>query len=221
VEKFITAFKRHPEMPVEAFRDHWTTVHAKKVSRLPGIRRYVQNTPHDSAYSRGREPAFDAVAEVWFDAGRLDGLAATAEFAAVREDASTFTDRPSVVRLPVDEIPLIDGPYAPLKLVMFVRRRSGLTVARFQDHWRDVHGPIAARNPFMRRYVQCHVRECAAGAAPAAFDGVGMVWFDTRDDVRASATTPEAAEVSEDGARFADGGGPSATLLVSEAVVVA
>lgn len=219
MQKFITSFKRHPEMPAEAFRDHWTTVHAEKVSRLPGIRRYVQNTPHDSAYARRREPAFDAVAEVWFDdpddPDGLDGLAATAEYAAVQEDASAFTDRSSMVRLRVDEIPLIDGPHAPLKLVMFVRRRPGLTVAGFQDHWRDVHGPIAA-NPLMRRYVQCHVR----GAEAAAFDGVGMVWFDTREDMRAYATTPEAAEVNEDGARFADGGGPAATLLMSETVVV-
>ncbi|MGW2308811.1 EthD domain-containing protein [Actinomadura luteofluorescens] len=221
MKKVITSFKRRPGMPVEDFRHHLATVHAEKVSRLPNICRYVQSTPQDSAYARGREPAFDAVAEVWFDTDRLDGLATTPEYEAVREDASRFADLPSVVHLPVDEISLIDGPRAPMKLVMFVRRRPDLTTAQFRAHWRDVHGAIAVRNPYMRRYVQWHVRERPAAAAHAAFDGVGMVWFDTMDDVRSAGTTPAAVEANEDGVRFAEGGVPSATLLMSEVTVLA
>ncbi|WP_165963995.1 EthD domain-containing protein [Actinomadura sp. KC216] len=208
-------------MPVEVFRDRWATVHAEKVSRLPGIQRYVQNMPLESVYSRGREPQFDAVAEFWFEDDHLDGLTATPGYAAMEADALALADPPSMACLRIDEIPLIDGPRTPLKLIMFVRRRADLSVSRFQDHWRDVHGPIAVRNSYIRRYVQAHVRERAAGEPPAEFDGVGMVWFDTPADMRASGTTPEAAEASEDGARFAEGGVPSVVLPTSETVVVA
>lgn len=221
MKKFLISFKRPPEMPIEAFRDHWATVHAKNVSRLPGIGRYVQSTAHDSAYSRGREPVFDALGELWFDDDWFDGLAASAEYAVAREDASTFTDRSSTVCLPVEDVPLIDGPHAPLKLVMFVRRRPDLTTAQFRAHWLDVHGPIAVRNPFMRRYVQLHTPAAAAVAPPASYDGVGMVWFDTMEDLRASGATPAAVEAGKDGPRFAEGGAPAATLLTSETLVLA
>jgi uncharacterized protein (TIGR02118 family) len=221
VRKFITSFKRRPGMSVDAFREHWATVHAEKVSRLPGILRYVQNSPTDSSYSHGREPAFDAVAEVWFDADAADRLESTPEWAEVQADAPNFGDMGSIVTLPVDDVEIIDGRPAALKLVMFVRRRADLTVAQFRDHWRHVHGPLAARNPYVRRYVQCHVREPAAGKAPAAFDGVGIVWFDTMDDIRASGTAPEAAAANEDGPRFADGGAPAATLVMSETSILA
>jgi hypothetical protein len=46
-----------------------------------------------------------------------------------------------------------------------------------------------------------------------------MVWFDSMADVRASGTTPDAAEVAADGPRFADGGAPAVTLVTAETVV--
>jgi uncharacterized protein (TIGR02118 family) len=64
--KMVIFFKRLPEMPVEAFQQHWRTRHAELIAPLPGIRRYVQNTPLPSAYRKG-EPPFDAVAESSFD----------------------------------------------------------------------------------------------------------------------------------------------------------
>lgn len=64
--KIIYFFKRKPGMSVEAFQGHWRTTHAEKIVALPGIRRYVQNHVLPSAYRKG-EPAFDGVAESWFD----------------------------------------------------------------------------------------------------------------------------------------------------------
>jgi len=43
-------------------------------------------------------------------------------------------------------------------------RLPGLTVARFQTHWRERHGPIIGALPGLRRYWQNH----AVASSPAA-----------------------------------------------------
>ena len=65
--KAIVLIKRRPEMSVEEFQRYWREEHPKVVTKLPGIRRYVQSHVTSSAYQGGREPAYDGLAEVWFD----------------------------------------------------------------------------------------------------------------------------------------------------------
>ena len=43
-----------------------------------------------------------------------------------------------------------------IKVCELVRRRPGMSVEEFQAYWRDVHGPIVAALPGLRRYVQDH-----------------------------------------------------------------
>ncbi len=64
--KVITFIKRKPGMPVEEFQGYWRTRHPEVVTRLPGVRRYVQSHTLLSAYQRGN-PAYDGIAEVWAD----------------------------------------------------------------------------------------------------------------------------------------------------------
>ena len=91
--KAVTTFKRRPDLSVEAFRRHWRTDHAALVTELPGLRRYVQNHAHDSAYARGREPDFDGIAETWFDdSDAMRAVAASDAYAAVRADEPNFID---------------------------------------------------------------------------------------------------------------------------------
>ena len=65
--KSIVMFKRKPGMDVREFQRYWREEHPKVVMQLPGIRRYVQSHPTLESYRNGREPAYDAVAEVWWD----------------------------------------------------------------------------------------------------------------------------------------------------------
>lgn len=62
--KQLSIFRRREDLPQETFRDYWRDRHPEVVTRLPGIRRYVQN--HVTGVLRG-EPAWDGIAEVWFD----------------------------------------------------------------------------------------------------------------------------------------------------------
>ena len=102
--KAIVMFKRRTGMTVADFRRYWLEEHPKVVLALPGIRRYVQSHVTDSAYAGGREPAYDGVAEVWFDdweALRRSGL--SAEWQAVQADEARFLDPASRTLLVTEE----------------------------------------------------------------------------------------------------------------------
>jgi len=102
-----------------------------------------------------------------------------------------------------------EGPTdsAMVKLVEFITRKPGMDVEAFQRYWRTVHGPLAARIPMIRRYVQCHTRLSAysAGRQPL-YDGVAEVWADSTDALRESEKTPEYAAVRADEPKFLDPG---------------
>ena len=194
--KLVAFFKRTPGMTVEAFQEHWRGTHAELVVRQGGLRRYVQNHTLASAYARpGSEPFCDGVAEAWFDDTQaMRDLAPSAEYAAVRADEVNFIDAASMGVVLTDEVTIVDGrvPNDAAKLIAFLTKRPDVSVEHFQGHWREKHGPIAARIPGLRRYVQCHARRgiYESGRTPA-FDGIPMSWFDDLGAVRASGRSRE------------------------------
>ena len=203
--KVVAFFKRKPGVTVEAFDRHWGTRHAELVRRLPGLRRYVQNPTLESGY-RKREPVYDGVAEAWFDhrdALRVSG--ASAEYRAVKADEVSFLEAASLGSLVTDEVVVVDGPQPrdSVKLIAFLNRRPDLEPGAFRAYWRDRHGPLAARVPGLRRYVQCHVAPgiYLAGREPV-YDGVPISWFDDADALRASGGTPEYQAVRRDEENF-------------------
>jgi uncharacterized protein (TIGR02118 family) len=90
-----------------------------------------------------------------------------------------------------------------VKAIYLIRRKPGMSVEDFHRYWREVHGPIAARIPGLRRYVQCHAIDAGMGAAPD-YDGVAEVWFDDTEAVRRAVASPEYAVAREDERRFID-----------------
>ena len=203
--KLVACLKRRPGVSVEAFQQHWRTQHAEIVVRQAGLRRYVQNHVLPTAYARG-EPLFDGVAEAWFDdVEAMRRLAPTAEYRAVRADEPRFLDVPAMRVVLTDEVAIVDGA-APLDAVVgiaFLTRRAGIAPEAFQRHWREVHGPLVARVPGLRRYVQSHARlgGYAAGRTPP-FDGVPLAWFDDTAALRPASAGPELARVRADEPSF-------------------
>jgi uncharacterized protein (TIGR02118 family) len=205
----IGIIKRKPGMAVEAFQEHGHTAHADIVRKLPGIRRYVQSHTIPSGYRRS-EPAWDGVAEIWFESvDALRALRGSPEQAAVDADEPRFIDKPSQVMLLTEQHVIKEGPEpaGAVKWVEFLNRRPDLSPEAFQRHWRDVHGPIAAGIPQVRRYVQSHVRlgAYAAGRAPR-YDGVAITSFDDTAAMRASAMTPAYAATRADEKNFVAAG---------------
>jgi uncharacterized protein (TIGR02118 family) len=96
--KMVAFFKRKPGMSVEAFQSYWRTTHAGIVLKMPGIRRYVQSHTLLNGYRKG-EPAYDGVAEVWFDDTKvMRALAQSPEYAAVRAMSPTSSIFPRWAR---------------------------------------------------------------------------------------------------------------------------
>ena len=203
--KMVVFFKRKPGMSVEAFQNYWRTTHAGIVVKMLSIRKYVQSHTLLSGYRKG-EPAYDGIAEVWFDDTQaMRAVTQTAEYGAVRADEPNFIDLSTMGSIITEEHVIKDGPI-PLngvKNVEFVTHKPGMSIEAFQQYWREVHGPLGAAIPVVRRYVQSHTRRTIydRGRTPI-YDGVASTWFDDTQAMRVSATTPEYARVRADEPNF-------------------
>jgi uncharacterized protein (TIGR02118 family) len=90
-----------------------------------------------------------------------------------------------------------------VKLVFCLTRRSGMEETEFHRYWRDEHAPLVASHADalgIRRYVQAHttyppLNAALAGSrqAPAPYDGIAELWFDSVDALLAMTGTPEGA----------------------------
>jgi uncharacterized protein (TIGR02118 family) len=219
VVKAVSFFKRKPGMPVEEFQAYWRQRHPAAVVRLPGVRRYVQSHTRLAGYGKG-EPVYDGIAELWFeDTKAMAALRGTKEIEAVEADEAVFIDRSTMRLILTDEHVIKDGPGGGAKNVEFVTRKPGMAVDEFQRYWRDVHGPLAASIPMIRRYVQSHTRPSAyeRGRTPA-YDGVAITWFEDTQAMRAAAATAQYARVRADEPNFIAGDLP--IIITTEHVIV-
>jgi len=105
-----------------------------------------------------------------------------------------------------------------IKLTFCLKRKPGLSLAEFQDYWLNKHGPLVrsfAETLRIQRYVQLHsfddpMNEPMAKIrnAPAPYDGVAELWFNSFDDMTENGHSPEARAAHkallEDEERFID-----------------
>jgi uncharacterized protein (TIGR02118 family) len=105
-----------------------------------------------------------------------------------------------------------------IKLVGMMKRKAGMSVEDFQSHWLNVHAPMIAKVPGMRRYVQSHSIPEAYGDFPQAYDGMAEAWFDDLEAYRAGVASPAWQEAVVDAANFIGTGG--ARLMASEVAIV-
>jgi uncharacterized protein (TIGR02118 family) len=209
--KVLTFIKRKPGMTVEDFQQYWLTRHPVVVTRLPGVRRYVQSHALASSYRKG-EPPWDGIAEVWADdTDALRAMTRSAANADVQADEAQFIDRSTMGILVTEDHLLVEGAPGPdaVKAIEFLNRRPGASVDDFQRHWRERHGAILATIPGLRRCVLSATR-CAAYAAGRAptYDGASLMWFESPEALRAAAGSPAYAATVADRASFLAPGSP-------------
>ena len=203
--KAFNFFKRKPGLSVDEFRNYWLNEHAAIIRAIPELRKYVASITLSSAY-KNREPLYDGISEAWFDdEAALRSTADSPPRRAASTDDAKFVDMTTTGSIVVDEIIQKEGkPGAgAVKVLSLLTRKRGMDVVSFQSYWRTHHGPLAAKIPQARRYVQCHVRPSgyADGSTPR-YDGVAEVWFDDFDAVRASGDTDEYGAVKIDEPKF-------------------
>ncbi|MGE0257036.1 MAG: EthD family reductase [Alphaproteobacteria bacterium] len=220
--KRVVMIRRRPGMAVADFQAYWLGEHPRLVTRLPGLVRYVQSHTLPGVY-RHRQPLWDGIVEVWFaSAEARRALRGTPELAAVEADEARFIDRAAMRVLDIEEHVVVDGdwPRPGVKSIEFIRRREGMARDAFDAYWRDVHGPLAAGIPQLRRYVQNHLLPAAwtSGREPV-HDGLAITWFDDRAALRAAAETDAYRATRDDEPNFLTV--PSPVILATEHVILA
>ena len=104
--KFVMCLHRHPDLSREEFQRYWRDEHAPLFNSFASThhaKRYVQDHTIDSSMnemlreSRGMQPEFDGVAQVWFESEQAFIDAMSSEEgqklgAILHEDESKFID---------------------------------------------------------------------------------------------------------------------------------
>jgi uncharacterized protein (TIGR02118 family) len=88
-----------------------------------------------------------------------------------------------------------------------LNKKPDWTQEDFRRYWTDTHGPIAARLPGLRRYLQHHVVDAAQRGitykrGPEHVDGFSELAFDDAAAMHAAFASAVAPSLAEDEARF-------------------
>ena len=91
-----------------------------------------------------------------------------------------------------------------IKLVYCITKKPGLSDEQFFDYWKNIHGPIGARIPYVRRLVQSQRITIPGDTRPPDYDGVVELWFDDEAALLAARKSAEWRASSEDEVNFID-----------------
>ncbi len=91
-----------------------------------------------------------------------------------------------------------------VKVVYCITKKAALTDEEFFRYWKNIHGPIGARIPGLRRLVQSHGVVVRGDKRSPDYDGVAELWFDDVEALLAARQSPEWKASSEDEANFID-----------------
>ncbi|HEX5368959.1 MAG TPA: EthD family reductase [Dehalococcoidia bacterium] len=194
---------------VEA-QHYWAESHGKLVANSAALLRYHHYFSLPEAYEADPKPTFIGISMFW----RENHLAPPQPpdpnaFFPVRGDDEHVFDRSA--RWPIDdqhadilgeEHVIIDGATkaSMVNAIFMVVRKPGLDHRDFFDHWLNVHGPLAAQLPGLRRYIQCPVVLESFARGTSTHDGWSEFWFDDFWSFQHATESPEWAAMEADGA---------------------
>jgi len=91
-----------------------------------------------------------------------------------------------------------------IKLVYCITRRGDLSPDEFLRYWRDVHGPIGAKIPGVKRLVQSRAVDVPGDPRRGDFDGMVELWFDSIEALLRARSSEEWRKSTEDEVNFID-----------------
>ena len=91
-----------------------------------------------------------------------------------------------------------------IKVVYCITKKPGLSDEQFFDYWKNIHGPIGARIPHVRRLVQSRRIAIPGDTRPPDYDGVVELWFDDEAALLEARKSAEWKASSEDEVNFID-----------------
>ena len=216
-EKCVTAIKRitaanenrtSGRTRTEA-QTYWAEVHGKLVANSPAILRYHHYFSLPEAYENEPRPTFIGISMFWRENPLPQGQPNLDGWNPFWADDTQLFDR--TTRWPIDdqhadilgeEHVVIDGKTQPtmVNAIFMVCRKPGLDHRDFLQHWSDVHGPLAAKLPGLRRYIQNHVVLESLTRGTSTHDGWSEFWFDDYPSFQRAVKSPEWTAMEADGA---------------------
>ena len=212
--KVLAPAQKNPNSRTMAeFQNYWGESHGPLFSNTKDLRRYVQHLTLPESYAGTPKPTYDGVSMFWYDDLEVlrtpnnDPKAVALRQAVVEDDRQLFDRLPgwplhhkraSVI---AEERIIVDGPTTPdmVKAIWIAGKLPGLTNDEFFGHWLEVHGPLAAKAPGIRRYVQNYAVRDASGLRPMTHDGWSEAWFDDLASLHRAVASPEWQVLREDG----------------------
>lgn len=201
----IRLAKRAPGSPVDLFQSQACRASDWSAAARHGLRAATQALTLPGAYRSG-EPACDVIDELSFD-DEESAARCLADPAFRRVWESPLLDAASLACLVVEEHVAKPGlvPSSFVKNYELVTKRPDMDRSEFDRYWAQVHGPLAATIPTIRRYVQAHLSPGTRTAGTAPYDGLAITWFDDVAAMRAGAATEAYARTRADEANFLAG----------------
>lgn len=77
-----------------------------------------------------------------------------------------------------------------VKMVVFFKRKPGMSVDAFTTYWRTTHADLVVKLRGIRRYVQSHTLLSGYRKGEPVYDGIAELWFDDTRHFLASGTPP-------------------------------
>jgi uncharacterized protein (TIGR02118 family) len=182
----------------------------KALAAAPGVERFIVSlvdVPAEEAGLRpGGEPKFDAVAELWNEAG-VDPVALLAAPQGLVGQNHVYQVKETVEREYDQSWP--SGERSPgVKSYYLMLRNPAMTHKQATDYWGEQHAPLALRIHIgMWRYTRNVVSEALTPGAPD-WDGMAILHFRSALDLRERFYDSEAgrAAIAADVAKFSGGG---------------
>jgi uncharacterized protein (TIGR02118 family) len=212
--KVIAPAQRHltNRSSLAEFHRYWAESHGPLFANTRRLRAYVQHLTLPEAYGIDPMPTFDGVSMFWYDQledTRPETAADAALHEIVLKDDRQLFDRSDTwprhrksASVAAMEHIVLDGDPAPgmVKAIFIVAKLPGLTLTEFFDYWQHRHGPLVARIPGLRRYVQNHGLLEAYRRGTQTHDGWSELWFDDLASLHRAARSPQWAAATEDAA---------------------
>ena len=92
-----------------------------------------------------------------------------------------------------------------VKLVYCICRKPGLTREEFVRYWTEIHAPLGARIPGLRKLVHSYTLAAPGDSRAPDFDGMAELWFDDLSAILEARRSREWTASTVDEANFVDG----------------
>lgn len=200
IHQLIMASPR-PGMTAEEFQRYWVEDHAVNyASKIPQIRKYLIDTVVPFG---DEQPRWQGVAEIWIrEEDQLASLQSPEFLDGARADEPNWAAFWSTVALDTDSREVVTGPAksgpGAVKLIVLVKRKEGLPLARFREHSRGPQADLVGKVPGLRRYLQCDTRDALYAIGEATLDAAYMLWFDNAEALRSALDSDEFHHAQED-----------------------